>query len=131
MTRVLIDGGSGFNLLFPSTLKKMGLDISKMLTPSRAPFYGIILENAATPLGLKVLPVTFGMQDNYRTKYIKFEVADLELSYLAILERPTLAKFMAVPHYVYLLLKMLGRTRVLMLHGDLKKWYDYDQEAIE
>jgi hypothetical protein len=32
LTRVLIDGGSGLNLLFVSTLKKMGLDISKMLT---------------------------------------------------------------------------------------------------
>jgi hypothetical protein len=44
LTRVIIDGGSGLNLLFASTLKKMGLYISKMLTPSRAPFYGIVLE---------------------------------------------------------------------------------------
>jgi hypothetical protein len=51
LTRVLINDGSILNLLFASTLKKMGLDISKMLTPSRAPFYGIIPENAATPLG--------------------------------------------------------------------------------
>jgi hypothetical protein len=42
LTRVLIDGGSGLNLLFASTLKKIGLDISKMLTPSKAPFYGIV-----------------------------------------------------------------------------------------
>jgi hypothetical protein len=26
LTRVLIDGGSGFNLIFASTLRKMGLD---------------------------------------------------------------------------------------------------------
>jgi hypothetical protein len=32
LTPVLIDGGSGLNLLFASTLKMMGLDISKMLT---------------------------------------------------------------------------------------------------
>jgi hypothetical protein len=51
LTRVLIDGGSGLNLLFVSTLKKMGLDISKMLTPSKAPFYGIIPGKAATHLG--------------------------------------------------------------------------------
>jgi hypothetical protein len=30
-------------LLFTSIVKKMGLDISKMLNPSRAPLYGIIL----------------------------------------------------------------------------------------
>jgi hypothetical protein len=121
MTRVLIDGRSGLNLLFVSTLKKMGLDISKMLSPSRAPLYGIIPGNAATPLGSVVLPVTFGMKDNYRKKYIKFEVADFESSYHTILGRPELAKIMAVPHYVYLLLKMPRKTGILTFRGDLKK----------
>jgi hypothetical protein len=131
VTRVLINGGSGLNLLFASTLKKMGLNISKMLTPSRAPFYGIIWGNVATPLGSIVLPVTFGTKDNYRTVNIKFEVDDFKLSYHAILGRPALTKFMVVPHYVYLLLKMLGKTGVLMFRGDLKKSCDCDQEAIE
>ena len=58
-------------------------------------------------------------------------MADFDSSYHAILGRPTLAKFMAVPHYVYLLLKMPGKTGVLTLHGDLKKSYDCDQEVIE
>jgi hypothetical protein len=102
-----------------------------MLTPSKAPFYGIVPGNAATPLRSVVLPVTFGTKDNYRTEYIKFEVADFDSSYHAILGRPALAKFMAMPHYVYLLLKMLGKTGVLTLCGDLKKSYDCDQEAIE
>jgi hypothetical protein len=131
LTRVLIDGGSGLNLLFTSTLKKMGLDISKMLTPSKTPFYGIIPGNAATPLRSVVLPVTFGTKDNYRTEYIKFEVADFNSSYHAILGRPALAKFMAVPHCVYLLLKMPGKIGILTLCGDLKKSYNCDQEAIE
>jgi hypothetical protein len=38
---------------------------------------------------------------------------------------------MAVPHYVYLLLKMPGKIGVLTLHGDLNKLYGCDQEAIE
>jgi hypothetical protein len=92
-----------------------------MRTPSKAPFYSIVPGNAATPLGSVVLPVTFGIKDNYRTEYIKFEVADLDSSYHAILSRSALAKFMAVPHYVYLLLKMPGKTAVLALRGDLKK----------
>jgi hypothetical protein len=121
LTRVLIDGGSGLNLLFTSTLKKMGLVVSKMLTPSKAPFYSIVPSNAATPLGSVVLPVTFGTKDNYRTEYIKFEVADFDSSYHAIIGRLALAKFVAVPHYVYLLLKMPSKTGVLTLHGDLKK----------
>jgi hypothetical protein len=56
----------------------MGLNIFKMLTPSRAPFYGIVPGNMARPLGLVVLPVTFETKDNYRMEYIKFEVADFE-----------------------------------------------------
>jgi hypothetical protein len=102
-----------------------------MLTPSKAPFYGIIPGNAATPLGSVVLPVTFGIKDNYRTEYIKFEVEDIDSSYHAILGRPALAKFMALPHYVYLLLKMPGKTGVLTLRGDMKKSYECDQEVIE
>jgi hypothetical protein len=131
LTRVLIDGGSGLNWLFASTLKKMGLDISNMLTPSRAPFYGIIPRNVATPLGSVILPVTFGTKDNDHTEYIKFKVADFESSYHAIFGRPALAKFIAVPHYIYLLLKIPSKTGVLTFRGDLKKLYDCDQEAIE
>jgi hypothetical protein len=102
-----------------------------MLTPNKTPFYGIIPGNAATPLGSVVLPVTFGIKDNYHTEYIKFKVADFDSSYQAILGRPALTKFMAVPHYVYLLLKMPGKIGVLTLSGNLKKLYDCDQEAIE
>jgi hypothetical protein len=96
--KVLIDGESGLNVLFTKTLKKMKLDITHMLTKSTLPFDGIVPGNAAIPLGSMVLPVTFGeYQDNYRTEYIKFEVADFETSYHAILGRQAIAKFMAVP----------------------------------
>jgi hypothetical protein len=100
LTRVLIDGGSSLNLIFASTLRKMGLDLTDMVIPSKSSFYGIVLGNAVHPLGTAVLPVTFGMRKNYRTEFIKFEVANFESSYHAILGRPALAKFMAVPHYV-------------------------------
>jgi hypothetical protein len=131
LTRVLIDGGSGLNLIFASTLKKMGLDLTDMLVPSKSPFYGIVPSNAMHPLGTVVLPDTFGTRENYRTEFIKFEVANFESSYHAILGRPALAKFMAVPHYVYLLLKMPGQSGVLTLQGDLKKSYDCNQQAIQ
>jgi hypothetical protein len=35
LTRVLIDSGNGLNLLFAGTQKKMGLNISMMLTTTR------------------------------------------------------------------------------------------------
>jgi hypothetical protein len=71
----------------------MGLDFTDMLAPSKSPFYDIVLGN----------------------EFIKFEVANFESSYHAILGRPALAKFMAVPHYGYLLLKMPGQSGVLTL----------------
>jgi hypothetical protein len=68
-----------------------------------------------------VLLVTFGeTRENYRTEYIKFEVADFETSYHAILGRTAIAKFMAVPHYTYLVLKMPSPAGVLSLQGDLR-----------
>jgi hypothetical protein len=131
LTKVLIDGLSGLNLIFASTLRKMGLDFTDMLVPSKSTFYGIVPGNAAHPLGMVVLPVTFGMRENYRTEFIKFEVANFESSYHAILGHPALAKFMAVLHYVYLLLKMPGQSGVLTFRGDLKKSYDCNQEGIQ
>ena len=109
---------------------KMGLNYMSLLTPSKAPLYGIVPENSSTPIGSVTLPVTFGTEQNFRIEYIKFEVADLESSYHAILGRPALAKFMAVPHYVYLLLKMPGNIGVLSLRGDLLKSFECDKEAI-
>jgi hypothetical protein len=60
LNKVLIDGGSGLNVLFTKSLKKMKLDITHMLTKSASPFYGLVPGNAAIPLGSVVLPVTFG-----------------------------------------------------------------------
>jgi hypothetical protein len=100
----------------------MKLDITSMLTKSTSPFYGIVLDNAVIPLGLVVLPVTFGRRENYHIEYIKFEVADFETSYHAILGRPAFAN---------LVLKMPSPAGVLTLQGDVKVSYDYDTEAVE
>jgi hypothetical protein len=80
LTKVFIDGRSGFNLIFASTLRKMGLDLMDMLVPSKPPFYGIVPGNATHSLGTVVLPVTFSARENYRTEFIKFEVANFESS---------------------------------------------------
>jgi hypothetical protein len=53
---------------------------------------------AAMPLRQITLPIIFGTPTNYSTKFIQFEVIDFETSYHAILGRPALAKFMAIPH---------------------------------
>jgi hypothetical protein len=49
LTKVLMDGGSGLNLLYASTIDKMGISWSS-LHPSNAPFYGIVPGKEAMPL---------------------------------------------------------------------------------
>jgi hypothetical protein len=109
----------------------MGLELAGMITPTSVPFYGIVPSKAAMPLGQITLPVTFETLSNYRTEFIKFEVTDFESSYHAILRRPAIAKFMAIPHYLYLLLKMPGPNDVLSLRGNLKRAFDCDVQAIQ
>ena len=96
LAKVLIDGGSALDIIFVSTLQGMGYDMAS-LVPSDQAFYGIILGAGSTPVGRATLPVTFGTRDNYRTEYVNFEVTEFKT--YAILGRPSLAKFMAIPNH--------------------------------
>ena len=70
-------------------------------------------DGSTTPIGQVRLPVTFGECKNYRTELIDFDVAHIRLPYNAILGYPALAKFMAVTHHGYNVLKMLGSYGVI------------------
>ncbi|KAK1662943.1 hypothetical protein QYE76_051102 [Lolium multiflorum] len=105
MSKVFMDEGSGLNLLFANTMKAMGLTVD-MLRESDTGFHGIIPTRPAYSLGKTSLDVVFGTPNNFRKEKIEFEVVDWESQYHAILGRPAFAKFMAVPHYAYLKLKM-------------------------
>nr|AAS75250.2 putative polyprotein [Oryza sativa Japonica Group] len=130
LQRTLIDGGSALNILFAKTLDDM--QIPRMeLKPSNAPFHGVIPGLSATPLGQITLPVTFGTRENFRTENVCFEVADFEIAYHAILGRPALAKFMAVPHYTYMMMKMPGPRGVISLRSDIKQAVTCDKESCE
>ena len=52
------------------------------------------------------MPVTFGTEENFRTKSIQFDVAEMNLPFNAIIGRQALYRFMAIAHYGYLVLKM-------------------------
>jgi hypothetical protein len=62
-----------------------------------------------------MLPIQFGTIDMFRVEYITFLVTNFDTSYHAILGRLALTKFMAVPHYSYLVLKMPAPGGVLSL----------------
>ena len=74
------------------------------LQPTK-PFSGVT-DGSTTPIGQVHLPITFRLRDNYRTELIDFDVAHIRLPYNAILGYPALAKFMAVTHHGYNVLKM-------------------------
>jgi hypothetical protein len=95
VTKVLIDGGAGLNIIFLEMLRKMGLDFARLITLIGVPFYGIVPSKAAMPLRQITLPVIFGTSTNYRTEFIQFEVTDFDTLYHAILGRPALAKLKA------------------------------------
>jgi hypothetical protein len=75
------------------------------------------------------LAVQFGTADHFRIDYVNFIVADFEGTYHAILGRPALAKFMAIPHYIYLLLKMPTEKGVLSLKGNILIAYHCEKEG--
>jgi hypothetical protein len=129
VARVLIDGGSALNIIFTITLEDMGFDMIK-LVPSDQAFYGITPGTGSTLASMVTLPVTFGTRDNYRTESIIFEVASFETSYHAILGRPALAKFMAIPNHTYLLLKMSAPNRVPSIRGDIQMSHSCKTENI-
>jgi hypothetical protein len=51
VTKVLIDGGVGLNIIFLETLRKMELDLAGLITQTSVPFYRIVPDKAAIPLG--------------------------------------------------------------------------------
>ena len=58
---------------------------------------------------------------NHRRESVLFEVVDHTSAYHAILRRPALAKFMAVPHYAYLKMKLPGPRGIITISGDYKR----------
>jgi hypothetical protein len=94
------------------------------------PSTGVVPGKAAYPIGHVCLPVTFGTK-NFRTEYLTFEVADFRSSYHAILGQPMLAKFMAIPHHTYLIMKMSAPNGILSVLGDIMVSYNCGIAIVE
>jgi hypothetical protein len=105
--RVFMDAGSGINLIYARTLRAMCISIES-LKPTDCSFHRIVPGSANYPLGKIELDVCFGSSNNYRREKLEFKVMDWPSQYHAILGCPAFAKFMAVPHCAYLMLKIPG-----------------------
>jgi hypothetical protein len=117
--KVLVDRGSSINVTFPRTLQALGVVVEDLIE-SDTPFFGIVPTEGEYPLGHIYLSITFGTLENYRTEFLRFEVAHFDCGYNAIIGRPRLAKFMAIPHYPYMILKMPGPHGIITVRADFQ-----------
>jgi hypothetical protein len=101
------------------------------LRPSMVPFHGVVPGIKALPLGQIDLPITFGDVRNFRTEILTFEVVGFSGTYHAILGRPAYAKFMAVPNYTYLKLKILGPKGVITVGPTYQRAFECDDECLQ
>ncbi|XP_020175860.1 uncharacterized protein [Aegilops tauschii subsp. strangulata] len=101
-------------------MTKLGIE-AKHLEPTRTVFHGIVSGLSCSPIGRIRLDVLFGTSDHFRHEPIWFEVVDLSSAYHALLGRPALAKFMAIPHYAYLKMKIPGPKGLITIVGDYRK----------
>ena len=83
------------------------------------------------PLGQIDLPITFGNPTNYRTETRTFEVVGFHETYHAILGCPCYVKFLAIPNYTYLKLKMLGLCGVITIGTSFQCAYEREVECCE
>jgi hypothetical protein len=130
LTKVLMDGGSSLNIIYAETLGLLQIDLS-MIRADAAPFHGIIPGKRVQPLGQLDLPVCFGTPSNFRKETLTFEVVGFRGTYHAVLGRPCYAKFMAVPNYTYLKLKMPGPNGVITVGSTYRHAYECDVECVE
>jgi hypothetical protein len=73
LSKVLMDGGSGLNIMYVETLDAMEISRARV-RPTGAPFQGIVPGKQDKPLGQIDLPVTFGTPSNFRKETLTFEV---------------------------------------------------------
>ena len=116
LTHVLMDGGSSLNLIYEDTVRRMGINPSR-ISQSNTTFAGVIPGIEAYSRGSVILEITFGSPSNSRSAELVFIIAPFQSSYQALLGRTAFARFSALPHYGYLTLKMPGPRGVIIVSG--------------
>ncbi|XP_066348022.1 uncharacterized protein [Miscanthus floridulus] len=130
LTKLLMDGGRGLNILYAKTLDKMGIDQTRV-HPTEAPFHNIVPKKHDMPHGQMNLPITFRDPSNYRMETLTFEVVGFPKTYHTILGRPCYTKFMAIPNYTNLKLKILGPGRVITISTSFQCAYECEVECCD
>ena len=114
-----MDDGSDLNLLYQDTIRKMGIDPTK-IRHSDTSFKGVMPGLYAHCTGSLLLEVVFGSSDNFRREKLTFHIAPFKSSYQALLGREAFARFNAILHYASLTLKMPGPRGIISIKGNIK-----------
>ena len=77
------------------------------------------------------LPVCFGTPANFRKETLTFEVVGFRGTYHTIIGPPGYAKFMAIPNYTYLKLKMPWPKGVITVSSSYEHAYECDVECVD
>jgi hypothetical protein len=117
LTHVLVDRGSSLNLIYADTIRKMGIDSSR-IKPSTTTFKGVIRGVEACCRGTMTLEVVFGSPENFRSEELIFDIVPFRSGYHTLLGRTAFARFNTAPHYAYLKLKMQGANDVITVNGN-------------
>jgi hypothetical protein len=115
ITKILIDNGSQDKILILTTFEKMVYDGKHLREPTKS-LYGFDRKRIK-PVGVIILPVSFGTPKNPLTEYITFDVVNMLYPYNAIFGRGHLNTFEATLHSGYLCLKIPSTFRVISIFG--------------
>ena len=116
-----MDNDSSLNLIYEDTVRRMGINPSK-ISQSNTTFEGVIPGVEANSRSSVVLEVTFGSPGNSRSEELLFIIAPFQSSYHALLGRMDFARFNALPHYGYLTLKMPGSRGVITVSRIIERF---------
>jgi len=130
LSKVLMDGGSSLNIIYLETLDLLGIERTQ-LQPSAGGFHGVMPRKKALPVGRIDLLICFGTAANFRKESLTFEVVGFQGIYHAIIGHPAYAKFVAIPNYTYLKLKMPGPKGVITVSSSYEHAYECDVECAE
>jgi hypothetical protein len=130
LTKALVDGGTGLNLMYLDTFEGMGLTHGQLQSHPH-PFDGVVPSEQSVLLRWVTLSVTFGDVSNYCSKILTFDVVDFSGPYHVILGWPCYVKFMAIPNYAYLKLKITGPTGDITVEAKTQRALDYEQDSLK
>ena len=115
-----MDGGSSLNLIYQDTIRKMGIDPTK-ICHNNTTFKGVTPGPGAHCTVSLLLEVIFGFPDNFRSENLTFHIAPFQSGYQALLGRKAFARFNAIPHYASLKLKMPGPCGIITVNGNIER----------